>query len=99
MQSSVTDSARLARRSVLFFLLVAVAWTLYSITFAPKTMTRTQVADLVAPVVRANEFPQFIKTDQNDENSAVFLEYTVQAEGQAFIKRLIESYKPDYGAF
>jgi penicillin-binding protein A len=99
MQSSTTDSARLARRSVAFFLFVAVAWTFYAILYSPRTMTRSQVAELVAPVVRANEFPQFIKTDEDDEDSALFLEYTVQPEGQAFIKRLIESYKPDYGAF
>jgi len=99
MANNVADSTRRTRRIVGLFLFIAVAWTIYALVFSRRDMTRSQVAELIANAVRDNKFPQFINAEQGDENSAVFVEYTIQTEAQAYVKKMFETYHPDYGAF
>ncbi len=97
--NALRDSARLTRRLVAFLLFVALGWTVYTLLFAKSDLTRSQVAELIAPSVRENQFPQFVKTEGEADEKAVFVQYTLQPEAQAYVQKMFETYRPDYGAF
>lgn len=59
---------------------------------------RTQLAKAIGAKVRSNELPEALEVPWNGETQSVKLNYTIDESLQREADKLLQSYKPDYGA-
>jgi len=88
------------RWKLIFVLLVTTLAAFWSdqIYFSKAKVTRQDVVRILSPAIRHNQFPKFLSLEGSASDNQVLLNYTIDTSSQAYIQKLFEHYKPDYGA-